>query len=120
MSLTINSNTMALNAQRSLMRSNNVLATVFKRLSSGMRINSAKDDAAGLAIGTRMEAQIREHNQGIRNVNDGISLAQVAEGGMQEAMNTLQRMRELAVQASNDTYTSGDRADMELELGSEH
>ena len=107
---------MALNAQRSLMRSNNVLATVFKRLSSGMRINQAKEDSAGLSISTRMEAQIREHNQAIRNVNDGISLAQVAEGGMQESMNVLQRMRELAVQAANDTYNSGDRADMELEL----
>ena len=116
MSLTINSNSMALNAQRNLVRSNNALATVFKRLSSGMRINSAKDDAAGLSVSTRMEAQIREHNQAIRNVNDGISMAQVAEGGMQEAMNTLQRMRELAVQAANDTYTSGDRADLELEL----
>ena len=116
MSLTINSNSMALNAQRNLVRSNNALATVFKRLSSGMRVNSAKDDAAGLSVSTRMEAQIREHNQAIRNVNDGISMAQVAEGGMQEAMNTLQRMRELAVQASNDTYSSSDRANLETEL----
>ena len=116
MSLSINSNSMSLNAQRNLERSNKTLATVFKRLSSGMRINQAKDDAAGLSVSTRMEAQIREHNQAIRNVNDGISMAQVAEGGMQESMNVLQRMRELAVQAANDTYTSGDRADMELEI----
>ena len=81
-----------------------------------MRVNSAKDDAASLAIGTRMEAQIRGKNQGVRNVNDGISLAQVAEGGMQEAVGVLQRMRELAVQAANDTYSSTDRTSMELEI----
>ena len=81
-----------------------------------MRINQAKDDAAGLSVSTRMEAQIREHNQAIRNVNDGISMVQVAEGGMQESINIMQRMRELAVQAANDTYNSGDRADMEAEL----
>jgi len=93
-----------------------MLGTVFERLSSGLRINSAKDDAAGLSVSTRMEAQIREHNQAIRNVNDGISMAQVAEGGMQEAMNTLQRMRELAVQSANGTYSSTDRANLETEL----
>ena len=116
MGFSINTNLAALNTQRNLLHSTSVLGTTFKRMSSGLRINQAKDDTAGLSISTRMTAQIREHNQAIRNVNDGISLAQVAEGGMQSAIDVMQRMRELAVQAANDTYNSADRADMELEL----
>ena len=98
------------------MPSTNSLGTTFKRLSSGLRINSAKDDAAGLSIATRMTAQIRGTNQAIRNGNDAISLIQVAEGALDETTNALQRMRELAVQSANDTYTSGDREDLQLEV----
>ena len=116
MTISINTNISSLSSQRNLLQSNKSLGTVFKRLSTGLRINSAKDDSAGFSVATRMEAQIREHNQAIRNVNDSISLAQVAEGGMQSSMNILQRMRELAVQSANDTYSSSNRQAMELEI----
>ena len=116
MTLSINTNLSSLTAQQGLLRSSFQLDGVLNRLSSGLRINSAKDDSAGLSISTRMEAQIREKNQAIKNVNDGISLTQVAEQGMQSAIDVLQRMRELSVQASNDTYTSSDRLSMEMEI----
>ncbi len=99
MPLTINTNIASLNAQRNLNTSQSSLATSLQRLSSGLRINSAKDDAAGLAISERMTAQIRGLNQAARNANDGISLSQTAEGALSEVTNNLQRIRELSVQA---------------------
>jgi flagellin len=116
MGLVINTNVMSLNAQRNLGKSQSALSKSMQRLSSGMRINSAKDDAAGLAISDRMTSQIRGLNQAVRNANDGISLAQTAEGAMQEATNILQRMRELAVQSANDSNTSADRASLQKEV----
>lgn len=116
MGLFVNSNTAALNASRNMNRATRSLGTSFQRLSSGMRINSAKDDAAGLAISQRMTAQIRGLNQAVRNTNDGISLAQTAEGGLQETTAILQRMRELSVQAANDTNTGADRASIQDEV----
>ena len=116
MSFAINTNVQSLNAQRNLMKNTNALGSTFQRLSSGLRINAAKDDAAGLSITTRMTAQVRALNQSVRNANDAISLVQVAEGALDETTNALQRMRELSVQAANDTYTSGDRQDMEKEM----
>ncbi|MGY6277392.1 flagellin N-terminal helical domain-containing protein, partial [Methylomonas sp. MgM2] len=112
----INTNVMSLNSQRQLNRSQVGLQTAMERLSSGLRINSAKDDAAGLAIADRMTAQIRGVNQATRNANDGISLAQVAEGALQESSNILQRMRELAVQSANDTNSASDRASLQKEV----
>jgi flagellin len=111
----INTNVMSLNAQRNLNRSQEAMAKSLTRLSSGLRINSAKDDSAGLAIATRFTAQINGLNQAVRNANDGISLAQTAEGALDEIQNNLQRIRELAVQASNATYSSGDRASLDDE-----
>ncbi|MFT5176123.1 MAG: flagellin [Gammaproteobacteria bacterium] len=111
----VNTNIMSLNAQRNLNNSQNALATSIQRLSSGMRINSAKDDAAGLAISERMTAQIRGLNQAVRNSNDGISLAQTAEGALSEISNNLQRIRELAVQSANGTNNSSDRAALDAE-----
>src|SRR4026208_1491128 len=102
----INTNVMSLNAQRNLSTSGGQLATALQRLSSGLRINSAKDDAAGLAISERFTAQIRGLNQASRNANDGISLAQTAEGALGEISNNLQRIRELAVQSANATNSS--------------
>ncbi|HVI58998.1 MAG TPA: flagellin, partial [Luteimonas sp.] len=99
----INTNIMSLNAQRNLSASGSELATSLQRLSSGLRINSAKDDAAGLAISQRFTTQIRGMDQAARNANDGISLAQTAEGAMGEIGNNLQRIRELAVQSRNAT-----------------
>ncbi|WP_028317374.1 flagellin [Desulfobulbus elongatus] len=116
MALTINTNVASLNAQRNLGRSQGDLATSMERLSSGLRINSAKDDAAGLAISDRMTSQIRGLNQAARNANDGISLAQTAEGAMQESTNILQRIRELAVQAANATNSAADRAALQAEV----
>jgi flagellin len=116
MGLFVNSNTAALNASRNMNRSTRSLGTSFERLSSGMRINSAKDDAAGLAISQRLTAQIRGLNQAVRNTNDGISLAQTAEGGLQETTTILQRMRELSVQSANDTNTGADRASIQDEV----
>src|SRR5690606_37912779 len=116
MSQVINTNVMSLNAQRNLSRSSGALATSLARLSSGLRINSAKDDAAGLAISERLTTQISGMNQAIRNANDGISLAQVAEGALQEVANNLQRIRELAVQARNATNSASDRAALDAEV----
>ena len=115
MSLTINTNINSLNAQRNLGTSQNSLATSMERLSSGLRINSAKDDAAGLAIADRMNAQIKGTNVAIRNANDGISLAQTAEGALATVTDALQRMRELAVQAQNGTNGTSDRANLDTE-----
>jgi flagellin len=112
----INTNTSSLNAQRNLNSSATGLATSLQRLSSGLRINSAKDDAAGLAISERMTSQIRGTNQAARNANDGISLAQTAEGDLTQIGNNLQRMRELAVQSANGTNTGTDRAALDKEV----
>jgi flagellin len=112
----INTNVASLNAQRNLTTSQSSLATSLQRLSSGLRINSAKDDAAGLAISERFSSQIRGVNQAIRNANDGISLGQTAEGAMGELGNNIQRIRELAVQASNATNTTSDRASIQKEV----
>ncbi len=109
MGLFVNTNVASLNAQRNLMGSSKKLATSYQRLSSGLRINSAKDDAAGLAISTRFTSQIRGLNQAVRNTNDGISMAQTVEGALQESTNILQRMRQLAVQSANDINTDVDR-----------
>ncbi|MBN8437802.1 MAG: flagellin [Candidatus Accumulibacter sp.] len=112
----INTNVSSLNSQRSLNTSQASLTTSLQRLSSGLRINSAKDDAAGLAISARMTSQINGLNQASRNANDGISLAQTAEGGLQSITESLQRMRELSVQASNATNTATDRAALQQEV----
>ena len=116
MAAVINTNVQSLNAQRNLGVSQNSLATSMQRLSSGLRINSAKDDAAGLAISERMTTQIRGLNVAVRNANDGISLAQTAEGAMASVTNNLQRMRELAVQSANATNSSSDRAALQAEV----
>ncbi len=116
MAININTNVMSLNAQRNLGKSQSSLAKSMQRLSSGLRINSAKDDAAGLAISDRMTSQIRGLNQAARNANDGISLAQTAEGALQESTNILQRMRELAVQSANDTNSTSDRSSLNAEV----
>ncbi|NVO05049.1 MAG: flagellin FliC [Rhodoferax sp.] len=115
MAMTINTNIMSLNAQRNAASSQMSLATSMQRLSSGLRVNSAKDDAAGLAIADRMNTQVRGMTVAIRNANDGISLAQVAEGGLSVVTDILQRMRELAVQSINSTNTSGDIAALNQE-----
>lgn len=115
MAQVINTNIFSLNAQRNLNTSSNKLATSLQRLSSGLRINSAKDDAAGLAIATRFTSQIRGLNQAIRNANDGISLAQTAEGALAESTNSLQRVRELALQSANSTNSSSDRRSLNAE-----
>jgi flagellin len=112
----INTNIPALNAQRNLNTSQTALATALQRLSSGLRINSAKDDAAGLAIAERFSTQIRGLNQATRNANDGISLSQTAEGALGEVSNNLQRIRELAVQAANATNSASDRAALQAEV----
>ncbi|HEY7068282.1 MAG TPA: flagellin, partial [Chloroflexota bacterium] len=103
MPMMINTNIMALDAQRNLNSTSTDLATQVQRLSSGLRINSAADDAAGLAISQKLETQVKGLNQAQRNAQDGISMVQTAEGAMNEVQNMLQRMRELSVQASNDT-----------------
>ncbi len=115
MPMTINTNLVSLNAQRNLSTSQMSLATSMQRLSSGLRVNSAGDDAAGLAIATRMSAQIRGTNVAIRNANDGISLAQTAEGALATVTDALQRMRELAVQAQNGSNGTSDRANLDTE-----
>jgi flagellin len=114
----INTNMASLNAQRNLTTSQTAQSDALQRLSSGMRINSAKDDAAGLAISSRMSSQIAGSNQAIRNANDGISLAQTAEGDLSQISNNLQRMRDLAVQASNATNSASDRAALNAEVQS--
>src|SRR6185369_9853615 len=106
MAQVINTNVLSINAQRNLSTSQSTLATSLQRLSSGLRINSAKDDAAGLAISDRFTTQIRGLNQAARNANDGISLSQTAESALGELSNNLQRIRELAVQAANSTNSS--------------
>ena len=113
---TINTNVLSLTAQRNLNSSQGALATSMQRLSSGLRVNSAKDDAAGLAIAERMNTQVRGMNVAIRNANDGISMSQTAEGGLQEVSNMLQRMRELAVQSANGTNSDSDRANLDAEF----
>lgn len=112
----INTNIMSLNSQRNLNTSQEALQTSLQRLSSGLRINSAKDDAAGLAISERFTSQIRGLNQAVRNANDGISLSQTAEGALAEAGNILQRIRELAVQSANATNSASDRQALQSEV----
>ncbi|QNK74349.1 flagellin [Variovorax sp. PAMC28562] len=116
MTSVINTNISSLTAQRNLNSSQSSLATSMQRLSSGLRINSAKDDAAGLAISERMTSQIRGMNQAVRNANDGISLAQTAEGALGEIGNNLQRIRELSVQSSNATNSTSDRTAIQAEV----
>jgi flagellin len=116
MAQTINTNINSLTAQRALSMSQGSLATSMQRLSSGMRVNSAKDDAAGLAIADRMSTQVRGMNVAIRNANDAISLAQTAEGALGKIGDAFQRMRELAVQSANGTNTSVDRDNLQAEF----
>lgn len=116
MALSINTNVMSLNAQKNLRASESPMQTAMQRLSTGMRINSAKDDAAGLAISTRMTTQINGLNAASRNANDAISMAQVAEGAMSEMSNMLQRIRELAIQSANATNSSSDRSALNSEV----
>ncbi|OYY26899.1 MAG: flagellin, partial [Acidovorax sp. 16-64-162] len=116
MAAIINTNVQSLNAQRNLGISQNSLSQSMQRLSSGLRINSAKDDAAGLAISERFSTQIRGLTVAARNANDGISLAQTAEGAMASVTNNLQRMRELAVQSANATNSGTDRAALQQEV----
>ena len=116
MALFVNTNTSSLNAQRQLINSGSALDTAFKRLSSGFRINSASDDAAGLQISNRLTSQINGLDQAARNGNDGISLAQVAEGAMEEITTSLQRMRTLAVQSQNGINATADRAALQKEV----
>ncbi|MEY4748210.1 MAG: hypothetical protein RIQ60_424 [Pseudomonadota bacterium] len=117
MSSTINTNLASMNAQRNQAASAASLSTSMQRLSSGMRVNSAKDDAAGLAISERMSAQVKGMNVAVRNANDGISLAQTAEGALGKVGDMLQRMRELAVQARNGTNSCSDRDSLDKEFG---
>lgn len=116
MALTINTNVASLNAQRNLNRSQGMLNQALERLSTGLRINSAKDDAAGLAISERFTTQIRGLNQAVRNANDGISLAQTSESSLAELGNNLQRIRELAIQSANATNSASDRAALDAEV----
>ncbi|PTQ59723.1 flagellin [Sphingomonas aurantiaca] len=111
----IGTNVSALRATNASTKASNMLATSMERLSTGKRINSAKDDAAGLAISSSMTSQIKGMNQGVRNANDGISMAQTAEGALDEVSNNLQRMRELEVQKSNGTYSTSDIANIKTE-----
>ena len=111
----INTNVMSLNAQRNLSATESMMSQSIQRLSTGLRVNSAKDDAAGLAIAERMNAQVRGMNVAIRNANDGISLAQTAEGALGKVGDMVQRMRELAVQAANATNSDSDRANLDAE-----
>ncbi len=113
---TINTNVMSINAQRNLASTQSSLATSMQRLSSGLRVNSAKDDAAGLSIATRMDAQYRGMNVAIRNANDAISFAQTAEGALGKMTDAIQRMRELAVQSANGTNTDADRTNLAAEF----
>jgi len=116
MALTVNTNVASLSAQRSLGGSQNMLNTSLERLSTGLRINSAKDDAAGLAIGERFTSQVRGLNQAARNTNDAISLVQTAEGALKEVSSNLQRIRELAVQSVNATNSASDRTALDGEV----
>jgi flagellin len=116
MAMTINTNVVSMNAQRNLSSSQGSLATSMQRLSSGLRVNSAKDDAAGIAIAERMNAQVRGMNVGIRNANDAISLSQTAEGAVGKVTDMMQRMRELAVQSANATNSDADRENLDAEF----
>ncbi len=116
MAMTINTNSISMNAQRNTGATQNNLATSMQRLSSGLRVNSAKDDSAGLAIAERMNSQVRGMNVASRNANDGISLAQTAEGALGKVGDALQRMRELAVQSANGTNNDDDRANLQAEF----
>jgi flagellin len=116
MSMSVNTNLYSIDAQRNLSKSQSSLSTSMQRLSSGLRINSAADDAAGLAISQRMDAQARGMNVAIRNSNDGISLAQTADGALASVSDSLQRMRELTVQARNSTNSSSDKESLNLEF----
>lgn len=116
MALTVNTNVTSLGVQKNLNRASDALSTSMTRLSSGLKINSAKDDAAGLQIATRMTSQIRGQTMAIKNANDGISIAQTAEGAMQEQTNILQRMRELALQSVNDSNSELDRGALDKEF----
>ena len=116
MSMFVNTNVSALNAQRQLTNSSNALSQSFERLSSGFRINSASDDAAGLQISDRMTSQINGLNQAVRNANDGISLAQTAEGALNETTNSLQRIRQLAVQSQSGINSDEDQVAMQKEI----
>ncbi|WP_421198624.1 flagellin [Aeromonas enteropelogenes] len=116
MAMFINTNVSSLNAQRNLMNTNKTLDTSYQRLSSGLRINSARDDAAGLQISNRLTSQVNGLNQGNRNANDGISLAQTAEGAMEEITGMLQRMRTLAQQSANGSNNSDDRLALQQEV----
>ncbi|GCL65957.1 flagellin N-terminal helical domain-containing protein [Pseudaquabacterium pictum] len=114
---TINTNLTSINAQRNLSMSQSSLSVSMQRLSSGLRVNSAKDDAAGLAIAERMTSQVRGMNVAIRNANDGISMSQTAEGAMGKVADSLQRMRELSVQAANATNSDSDKDSLDKEFG---
>lgn len=116
MALMINTNVMSINSQRNLSKASDSLGQSFQRLSSGMRVNSARDDAAGLQIGSRLTSQINGLQQGARNANDGISLAQTAEGALDETTNMLQRMRVLALQSANGSNTTADRDALNKEV----
>lgn len=116
MALYVNTNTSSINAQRTLMNTSNSLDTSFQRLSSGQRINSAADDAAGLQISDRLTSQINGLNQSVRNANDGISLAQTAEGALDETTNMLQRMRTLSIQSANGSNSDSDRVALQQEV----
>ena len=118
MALYVNTNVSSINAQRKLANSTLALNTSYQRLSSGLRINSSKDDAAGLQIADRLTSQINGLNQGNRNANDGIALAQTIEGALDETTNMLQRIRTLAVQAANGTNTEKDRKALQEEVNS--
>lgn len=117
MGLTVNSNIASLNAQRSLSRTTERLQANYRRLSTGLRISTASDDAVGLAISERVRAQIRSTNQAIRNAQDGISLTQTGEGALNEVSSILIRMRELSIQASNGTVSEADRVTLNPEFG---
>ncbi|HWU34318.1 MAG TPA: flagellin [Methylovorus sp.] len=116
MAAVINTNIASLNAQRNLSSSQSSLNTSLQRLSSGLRVNSAKDDAAGMSIATRMDSQIRGQTVAVRNANDAISFAQTAEGALGKVTDALQRMRELAVQSANATNGTGDRSNLDAEF----
>ncbi|MFT5790293.1 MAG: flagellin [Shewanella sp.] len=116
MAITVNTNVTSMKAQKNLNASGQGLATSMERLSSGLRINSAKDDAAGLAISNRLNSQVRGLDVGMRNANDGISIAQIAEGAMQEQTNMLQRMRDLSVQAQNSSLSADDQVALDKEF----
>jgi flagellin len=116
MALSVNTNVMSLNSQRNLSNSTNALSTSYQRLSSGLRVNSAADDAAGLQIGSRLESQMKGLDQAARNANDGISIAQTAEGALEETTSMMQRMRVLAIQSANGSNSADDRAALQKEF----